>query len=719
MGSSANSISGVRAINGGSVSITQSINNYYRHGARLLKPAELPRCEGMFDREDVSKRFWELVESGSDVLLIRGLPGVGKTTCLQEWANACAHAYPDGQLYIDAGACSVDGVIPPHALQRRALRSLGYGRDKGLEEDEVEPLYRTATASRSLLIAVDNVIDIRDLAELVPNSTQSLVIGAGNVGEVIGGKGRSVELDCFDENDSLRYVKRGIRLRADERRLRYVLGRLDESPAKAASVMRACAGLPVILDCVVELLLGETMSLDEILDAVVGAGGGADGGRPMLFALLDEMLAAPLFSWPAKIVYRLLGCLEGAPVRMDALRHAFRHAFGSEGIALLNEAVSVLRDGTGLAKLTSDVDADKRMASSDTLVMHRQICLHAARFVACDHKAYEAVVAGYVRHYRLLSQRIDYGATPERLRTYECVQDDGTDSLPASVARASEEFHLRAGEFSRVAEVAIGVGMFEDAHAIAEALWVQVYESMMLGVGIELFGRGLEAARCLGSPDAVARMSALLSRCHLLLGDEGLADNLLAEALGQSERTENHVLRGSILEFAGSERRRCGDWRAAIDYYREAQAEYVKGTERSERGIMLAEYLLGVTYLDMGDTLSSFETLARLKGCVGTKLRDDVVTRAKVGIALARALKALGRNALCVLEASEAAALCVGRSLASRRAEALCLMGEARLSMGDAEEAAGCFEGACECYLDADMPTRAAKALERVGQTQS
>jgi hypothetical protein len=74
------------------------------------RPAQLPAApQGFVGRDE---QLWELDSSRATVVVISGVPGVGKTALALTWA----HRFPGGQLYADLGG----GKAAPE-VGRRAL----------------------------------------------------------------------------------------------------------------------------------------------------------------------------------------------------------------------------------------------------------------------------------------------------------------------------------------------------------------------------------------------------------------------------------------------------------------------------------------------------------------------------------------------------------------------------------------------------------------------
>lgn len=82
-----NGIGEVHATGNATVSICQTVNYGSEEPPRVV-PQEIPVPSYVFDRKVETDEFNACVERGSHAVLVCGMAGVGKTTCLRKWADS-------------------------------------------------------------------------------------------------------------------------------------------------------------------------------------------------------------------------------------------------------------------------------------------------------------------------------------------------------------------------------------------------------------------------------------------------------------------------------------------------------------------------------------------------------------------------------------------------------------------------------------------------------
>jgi len=170
---------------------------------------------------------------------VTGMPGIGKTALALHWAHLFRHEFPDGDLYADLRASLPGRRVSPDAVLARFLRALEGPRLAVPDDpDEAGALYRTVLAGRRVLIVLDDVSDAEQVRALLPAAPGSLVIATSRYalpGLVAVDGAWTVRLDPLSDDESHALLVR-------------MLGAVVHAESRAAaSLVRACAGLPLAL----------------------------------------------------------------------------------------------------------------------------------------------------------------------------------------------------------------------------------------------------------------------------------------------------------------------------------------------------------------------------------------------------------------------------------------------------------------------------------------
>jgi DNA-binding SARP family transcriptional activator/tetratricopeptide (TPR) repeat protein len=117
--------------------------------AKLLHPAEAPGT----------------VPVGA----LDGIAGIGKSALAIHAAHRVAERFSDGQLYADLRGSSADrSPVLPLAILERFLRALGVAGTESGSLEEAAATFRAATATRRLLVVLDNARDAAQVQPLLP-----------------------------------------------------------------------------------------------------------------------------------------------------------------------------------------------------------------------------------------------------------------------------------------------------------------------------------------------------------------------------------------------------------------------------------------------------------------------------------------------------------------------------------------------------------------------
>src|SRR5215217_8071688 len=111
------------------------------------------------------------------LVVLSGPGGVGKTALALCWTHAASSRFPDGQLYIDLGGFSGADPVDPGEALGQFLRAIGVPASQvPVTLSEQAALYRTLTASRSLLVLLDNAYSSAQARVLIPASPRCAVV---------------------------------------------------------------------------------------------------------------------------------------------------------------------------------------------------------------------------------------------------------------------------------------------------------------------------------------------------------------------------------------------------------------------------------------------------------------------------------------------------------------------------------------------------------------
>lgn len=202
-------------------------------------PAELPRADSAFTgREKLLTDLRGVIADGGAVVAINGPGGIGKSALAQHLAHSVISSFPGGQLYVNLFG-STPGVKPtePQNALGRLLRSLGYDdRQIPTEADEAAALFRTATASKRLLILLDNAASVAQVRPLLPsNGGSAVIITSRSVLSTLDGA-HHVRLNVLSPDESVDLLAQ---LAGAERTL--------SAPDAAAELARHCGYLPLAI----------------------------------------------------------------------------------------------------------------------------------------------------------------------------------------------------------------------------------------------------------------------------------------------------------------------------------------------------------------------------------------------------------------------------------------------------------------------------------------
>ncbi|MEU6077259.1 BTAD domain-containing putative transcriptional regulator [Micromonospora sp. NPDC047074] len=208
-------------------------------GPAQLPPAPVPFTGRAQDVALLADRLRGAARPGGcpapPVLLLHGMPGVGKTALAVHVAHPAVADHPDGHLYLDLRGSHPEPRSPRHVVAE-ALRGLGVDhRDIPYSLAERAALYRSLVAHRRLLVVLDDAGSVDQVQPLVPAAPAcGVVVTSRHLLDLPGALRHRV--DPLPEAAAL-----------DVLAAHLDAGRAEAEPDAARAVVRACGGHPLAL----------------------------------------------------------------------------------------------------------------------------------------------------------------------------------------------------------------------------------------------------------------------------------------------------------------------------------------------------------------------------------------------------------------------------------------------------------------------------------------
>jgi tetratricopeptide (TPR) repeat protein len=126
-------------------------------------------------REEELTDLLAKVASGTNIIGLRGIGGVGKTALAFKLAEALKDRYPDGQIMVDMRGTGDNPTAPSEAMGSVIH---AYDRNEKLPDSEagIKEMYLSLLSAKRVLILLDNALDDKQVLKLIPPKTCGLLV---------------------------------------------------------------------------------------------------------------------------------------------------------------------------------------------------------------------------------------------------------------------------------------------------------------------------------------------------------------------------------------------------------------------------------------------------------------------------------------------------------------------------------------------------------------
>lgn len=559
--------------------------------------------------------------SGPVVAVLSGMHGVGKSAVGRHWANRVRHSFVDGDLFRDFSTHHGQGPVAVDEVLGDFLSRLGTA-DIAIPATLAErtAMFRTMTASKRLLIMLDDVDFPAQVIPLIPTGPGSVVIVTSNsdLQELqVSESAELIPVRQFDEAASRELIAE-MAGRA----------RLHAEPEATSELLDICGGLPLALAiCGARLASRSNEQVGDLVHRLADERTRLDGlsvrSGPSVRAVFD--LAYTELDVEQQLVYRRLALHPGPD-------------FTTSVAAVLTDLPLPTAD-----EILDDL-ADAHLVevhSRHRFQLHDLIRLHATRCSMNDDQPEiaDAAVRRLVDWYHAALCAADRAVTPDRLRL---AGESPTTGLPIPTFDAAQAaFTWFENERSNVVAI-VRTAHERELHAsvwrMVEALWPLFFNHKHYSEWIQTHRCAADSAERCHDPAAEARIRTQLARAYIELREFPAAHDELRLAEIKVDLSGHRKLQGSVREFVGICYLHEGDFEQALVALRESRSMFSAIDE--VRGVAIQDYHIGWALALSGHPKEALRPLQQ--ALVSLKKLGDDVTAARALLRLGEAARMVG-----------------------------------------------------------------------------
>jgi tetratricopeptide (TPR) repeat protein/transcriptional regulator with XRE-family HTH domain len=633
------------------------------------------------------------VAGQTPVVVVGGGGGVGKTTLAVHVAHQVAARYPDGALHVDLRGVDESPRDPADVLAGW-LATLGdeHGTAPASLEDRANR-FRSLVRDKALLVLLDNAHDAAQIRPLIPATGRGAVIVTSRAQLAHLPAAARIQLEPMTYSESLTLLEN-------------VAGatRIGREPKAAATVLDACAGLPLALRiCAARLETRPSWSVQTLAERISNE-----------HRRLDELAVGDLATRSSFDMSYALLSEEAEPGAISAAR-----AFRLLGLTTFPDI------GLLAAAALFGVDAERAEYALETLVdvhllespsperyrFHDLIALYAAERGATEPEAEQQAAVRRLCSWYIYGCELAIG----KLNIVQPFEDAGELALRtpelafADSAEAFAWLDAESDALMAVSRLAERYALHEIAAFHPNVMYPYADLRGLWDDFAEICEIALRSARTLGAEPAQATALNGLGWVHYRKNEVDPAMARFSEALEIFERLSRPIGEAMTLELMGHAMSEAGEGDRALELQRRALEKTRLGAE--PHVIMVSTGNLALDYARMGRHEEFFE------------LSDELVPQARAAsltFIVAPMLEAagelhlqLGRVEQAVATLRESVELFTALGNQPSLADALEYLGNAYTAAGEHDLALAAWADATAIF-DAYDPVRARDLRERM-----
>lgn len=526
----------------------------------------------------------------SPLLIISGMPGVGKTALAVIWAHSTVENYPDGHLFVDLHGYDIGPRVEAIDTLGAFLRVLGV---KGSEipetiEDRAR-LYRSLLADKRMLIVLDNAAESEQVRPLLASSRGSVTIVTSRDSMtplVVREGARRILLTPLTNSDATALVRE------------MVGGEREVSDPELDELIQIAGNLPLTLRIAsVSIATRSSEPVRNLLDELSNT-----QTRLKLFSEEEDPRVAldSVFSWSynqltvaTAYTFRLLASHPGA---------AYDKYTTAALLGAKTEVASACLRDLARANLLERADNSRfqlhdllKLYAQELLVMDKEEARNSATRRLLDHYIEATKLASKLSGLKVLESQArpsiaaELFGDPQRFTEQDDTQkwlEVERSAIMALLSRPiapEDKIDLSAG-ILRHLQIS---GHFRDATLAA--------------------GAALEAARSIGDAKAEAGLLYELARTQFTWGHLAEASELANKAIDAARGISDVSLEGDALNVLGVIQWRQGEYSGALASYHAAMKSLSAAKDRGGEGAVLLN--IGLISERTGDYETAYDTL--------------------------------------------------------------------------------------------------------------